>query len=218
MTRVIIGDRFAELGKVIGDPWRHRRSSMACRRGRIILIKVFGETFSILDLSRRSIYVGRLREIGEITRPIVVNMSLVTDRPTASLESVIDFAISRASSLSPLPGIQGLTGWPGQVHFLKSFPPVRPAGPRNGPSRLGVGVVQDVLERNADESFCREFQFPGDSGQQLELVAPGVAVFYPGGYLPDLSRTFGARLFQPRPRLLRRVLGEQQAAVAACIF
>ena len=72
-----------------GDPqWR-------CRRGRIILIKVFGETFSILDLSRRSIYVGRLREIGEITRPIVVNMSLVTDRPTASLESVIDFAISQ---------------------------------------------------------------------------------------------------------------------------
>ena len=139
MTRVIIGHRFAELGKVIGDPWRHRRSSMAFRRGRIIPVKVSGETFSILDLSRRSIYVGRLREIGEITRPIVVNMSLVTDRPTASLESVIDFAISRASSLSPLPGIQGLTGWAGQVHFLKSFPPVRPAGPRNGPSRLGVG-------------------------------------------------------------------------------
>ena len=40
----------------------------------------------------------------------------------------------------------------------------------------------------------------------------------PGATSPDLSRTFGARLFQPRPRLLRRVLGEQQAAVAACIF
>ena len=104
----------------------------------IIPIKVSGETFSILDLSRRSIYVGRLREIGEITRPIVVNMSLVTDRHTTSLESAIDFAISRASSLSPLPGTDpdGM-GWSG------AFPQVISAGAtgwtRNGPSRLGVG-------------------------------------------------------------------------------
>jgi hypothetical protein len=99
-------------------PWHHRRSSMAVRRGRrSSLLKSPGETFSILDLITALYCVGRLREIGEITRPIVVNMSLATDRPTASLESAIDFAISQGSSLSPLPGSEGLTGWAGQVPF-----------------------------------------------------------------------------------------------------
>ncbi len=46
-------------------------------------------------------------------------MSLATDRPTASLESAIDFAISQGSSLSPLPGSEGLTGWAGQVPFRR---------------------------------------------------------------------------------------------------
>ena len=43
-------------------------------------VKVSGETFSV-DLIAALYYVGRLREIGEITRPIVVNMSLGTDPP-----------------------------------------------------------------------------------------------------------------------------------------
>ena len=70
-TRVIIDHRFAELGMESVIPWRHRRSSMALRRGRRSPLKVSGETFSILDLIAALYYVGRLHEIGEITRPIV---------------------------------------------------------------------------------------------------------------------------------------------------
>ena len=45
-----------------GDPqWR-------CAGATIIPVKVSGETFSILDLIAALYYVGRLREIGEITR------------------------------------------------------------------------------------------------------------------------------------------------------
>jgi hypothetical protein len=68
---MIIGHRLAELGKVIGDPLAPPRSSMALRRGRRSPLKVSGETFSILDLIAALYYVGRLHEIGEITRPIV---------------------------------------------------------------------------------------------------------------------------------------------------
>ena len=84
-------------------------------------------------------------------------MSLGTNRPTASLESAIDFATSQGVIIVASAGNRGLTGWAGQVHFLKSFPPVRPAEPRNGPSRLGIGSSRMSSMGNADESFVANF-------------------------------------------------------------
>ena len=60
---------------------------MAVRGGRRSSLLKSPVRLSILDLIAALYYVGRLREIGEITRPLVVNMSLGTDPPTASLES-----------------------------------------------------------------------------------------------------------------------------------
>ena len=83
VTRVIIGHRLAELGKVIGDPLAPPAILNGVAPGATIIpVKASGETFSILDLIAALYYVGRLRETGEITRPIVVNMSLGTDPPS----------------------------------------------------------------------------------------------------------------------------------------
>ena len=54
---------------------------MALRRGQRSSLLKSPVRLSILDLIAALYYVGRLREIGEITRPIVVNMSLGTDPP-----------------------------------------------------------------------------------------------------------------------------------------
>ena len=79
---MIIGHRFAELGKVIGDPLAPPAILNGVAPGATIIpVKVSGETFSILDLIAALYYVGRLHEIGEITRPIVVNMSLGRTAP-----------------------------------------------------------------------------------------------------------------------------------------
>ena len=81
-----------ELGKVIGDPLAPLAILDALRGGRrSYLLKSPGETFSILDLIAALYYVGRLREIGEITRPIHGQHEPGTDRPTASLESAWGF-------------------------------------------------------------------------------------------------------------------------------
>ena len=163
---------------------------MALRRERRSYL-FSGETFSV-DLIAALSYVGRLREIGEITRPIVVNVSLGTNRPTASLESAIDFAISQGVIIVASAGNRGPDGmgWPG------AFPQVISAGAigstRNGPSRLGVGSSR-MSSRECRRELCREFQFPGDSGQQLDLVAPGVAVFCPGAASLQAFRALSAR-------------------------
>jgi subtilisin family serine protease len=86
VTRVIIDQCVAELGKVIGDHLAPPAILNGVAPGATIIPVKPPVRHSASTSSRRSI-TSRLREIGEITRPLVVNMSLGTDPPTASLES-----------------------------------------------------------------------------------------------------------------------------------
>ena len=153
VTSVIIGHRFIELSKLIGDPLAPPAILNGVAPGATIIpVKVSDHAFHILDLIAALYYVGRLRETGEITQPIVVNMSLGMDR-TAGLESAIDFAISWGVIVVASAGNEGPNGmlWPG------AFPQVISAGATGWTQEwsepTGSWVVQDVPEGNANESF-----------------------------------------------------------------
>ena len=134
-------------------------------------------------------------------------MSRGTARPTASLKSAIDFAISRGVVIVTSAGNRGPDGmgWPG------AFPQVISADAigwtRDGPSRLGVGSSR-MSSREMPTRALSRISVPASFRPAVRSRCAGHrSVLSRGCLSPGLSRTFGARLFQARPRLLRRVLG-----------
>ena len=142
----------------------------------------------------------------------MVNVSLGTNRPTASLESAIDFAISQGVIIVASAGNRGPDGmgWPG------AFPQVISAGAigstRNGPSRLGVGSSR-MSSRECRRELCRAFQFREIQASSSISLRRASQFSVPGRLSPDLSRTFGARFFQVSRACFAAFRGEQLAAV-----
>ena len=133
----------------------------------------------------------------------MVNMSLGTDCPTASLESAIDFAISQGVIIVASAGNRGPDGmgWPG------AFPQVISAGAigwtRNGPNRLGVGSSRMSSRKMPTRALSPNFSSRELQASSFDLVAPDVAVFCPGAASPQTFRALSAR-GSPMRRLRKR--------------
>jgi subtilase family protein len=154
----------------------------------IIPIKVLtnGGFGSNLDIVAALYYLASLRNSGEITSPIVVNMSIGTLRPAQSLEDAIDFAIKSGVILVAAGGNEDDLGmaWPGAYPQMISAAAagwkrewIGPTGIIPDPFFLIVDVPEEA--GTSTESFITFFSSREKPGQQLDVTAPGMWTFGP---------------------------------------